>query len=253
MKDQKFKPTAFMSYVRSDDSDKRISKLRELLTEAVRRNTGFETFEIFQDVIHIRWGEDWEDKLKKSINEVIFFIPILTPRFFKSKYCICELRAFLDREKELNRKDLTLPIYYRNDPKFDSNTREDELAFKLKKRAFIDWRDLKNVPIEAQNFSSRDEYSKVQERLDSLAIQIREALERVENEGELAENNDSNIKALYSSNNKKLLEQYLGKDYISQCERHNGNTIIKNNITLGQLKTIYENIFQLKRHYCRKT
>ncbi len=50
------------------------------------------------------------------LGAVTFLIPILTPSFFKSDYCRGEVEKFLDREKQLDRNDLILPIYYFDTP-----------------------------------------------------------------------------------------------------------------------------------------
>src|SRR5215475_5859856 len=102
---------AFMSYAHADDKQNRVSRFRERLSEEVEVQTG-KTFPIFQDRIDIQWGEDWKDRVKKSLNESVFLIPILTPSFFNSSACREEVELFLQREKALKRKDLILPVYF---------------------------------------------------------------------------------------------------------------------------------------------
>jgi len=107
------KPLAFMSYSHVDDADGRLTELRKYLSRETQIQTGDE-FPIFQDRDDIRWGQSWKERIEKSLDEVTFLIPIVTPGFFKSEHCRGELRRFLDREKELGRNDLVLPIYYVN-------------------------------------------------------------------------------------------------------------------------------------------
>jgi cobaltochelatase CobT len=97
---------AFMCYARKNDRDGTLTKLREKLSEEVEEVIG-EEFPIFQD---IEWGEDSKERIDESLSEVTFFIPIITPNFFKSDYCRYEFNRFLDREKKLGRNDLVLPI-----------------------------------------------------------------------------------------------------------------------------------------------
>ena len=59
-------------------------------------------------------GKQWQERIDESFDAVIFLVPILTPSFFKSEACRNELERFLDREKQLNRYDLILPVYYVN-------------------------------------------------------------------------------------------------------------------------------------------
>jgi hypothetical protein len=105
------KPKAFFSYAHRDDQNGRLTKLRERLSTEVSVQTG-EEFEIFQDRLSILWGQDWKERIETLLNEVIFLIPVITPRFFNSQSCRDEPRQFLKREKKLGRNDLVLPIYY---------------------------------------------------------------------------------------------------------------------------------------------
>ncbi len=104
-------PDAFLSYTRFDDRRGDISAFRGALSDAVREVTG-ETFAIFQDVDDIEIGERWSHKLDEMLAEARFFIPILTPSYFKSAACRGELEKFLKAEERAGRHDLILPIYY---------------------------------------------------------------------------------------------------------------------------------------------
>jgi hypothetical protein len=106
-------PDAFLSYTRFDDHHDggAISEFRRRLANAVRAVSGV-PFEIFQDVDGIALGEHWPGKLDRLLDEVRFFIPILTPSYFTSKACRDELEKFLRGEAERGRNDLVLPIYY---------------------------------------------------------------------------------------------------------------------------------------------
>ena len=107
------KPDAFLSYTRFDDQRDHgaISEFRKRLANAVRVVSG-EPFEIFQDVDGIGLGEHWPDKVDEMLEEVRFFIPILTPSYFKSRACREELEKFLELEQTTGHKDLIWPIYY---------------------------------------------------------------------------------------------------------------------------------------------
>ncbi|MCH7746339.1 MAG: TIR domain-containing protein, partial [Chloroflexi bacterium] len=171
-------PSAFMSYAHFDDNheDRRITELLERLSGEVRMQTG-KDFPIFQDIKDIKWGQEWEGRIEQSLDEVTFLIPIITPVFFNSKGCRDELQIFIEREKEQKRNDLILPIYYVNTPLL--NTEEgresDELAKVIAARQFADWRDLRLEPLTLPQ---------VGKALVKLALQIRDALERVSTETE---------------------------------------------------------------------
>ena len=176
MKRQKPKPAAFMSYVHSDDNRGRLTEFRERLGDEVRVQIG-EEFLIFQDRKDILWGQNWKKRIEESLDEVTFLIPIITPSFFNSPACSDELQRFLEREKELGRNDLVLPIYYVDCPLLNDKEKRagDELAQAIADHQYADadWRDLRFEP-----FTS----PQVGKTLEKLAVQIRDALERVQAE-----------------------------------------------------------------------
>lgn len=140
------KPHAFLSYVHDDDDYLKggISWLREALESAVKANTGLD-LKIFQDVEHIVPGEKWKNKLNIALESAQLFVPILTPRFFKSPFCRGEAYAFLDYEERADRDDLIIPIYLIGfDFLEDSKKRNgDDLLAKLCERQYHDWREVR--------------------------------------------------------------------------------------------------------------
>ena len=86
------RPMAFMSYARFDDEHNnwRLSEFHDRLSAEVQSQTG-EEFNIFQDRQDIKWGQAWKERIEESIDEVTFFIPIVTPSFFNSSPCREEL------------------------------------------------------------------------------------------------------------------------------------------------------------------
>jgi hypothetical protein len=164
---------AFMSYAHFDDQNGLISKLRERLSYHVQAWTGRE-FPIFQDRNHISWGQKWKERIIESVDAATFLIAVLTPSYLISDYCRDELHCFLGREKQLERNDLVLPIYYITCDLFEELERseDDQLvhALELRSRQYIDWRKLRNL-------SKSDR--RVKDMLDALAIQVKLALRRV--------------------------------------------------------------------------
>jgi parallel beta-helix repeat protein len=162
------KPAAFMSYVHADDKYGHLTTFRERLGDEVRVQTGVE-FSIFQDRKDIHWGQNWRDRIEGSLDEVAFLIPVITPSFFNSQHCRGELHRFLEREKNLNRSDLILPVYYVDTPLLNEDELRagDELAQAIASRQFADWRDLRFEP-----FTN----PLVGRTLAQLAKQIRDAL-----------------------------------------------------------------------------
>ena len=165
-----------MSYARLDDDRfRRLTQFREDLSAEVQRQIG-EEFPIFQDSKDIQWGQNGEARIKESLDEVTFLIPIITPRFFNSPDCRDELERFLEREKELERDDLVLPVYYIDCPLMNEAEKRagNELAQAILKHQYADWRKLRFKPFDSQE---------VLEALAERAVQIRDAWKRVQAPG----------------------------------------------------------------------
>jgi parallel beta-helix repeat protein len=167
-------PLAFLSYAIINDShdEGRISELRKRLSYEVEVQTG-EPFPIFQDREDIQWGQTWQERLTESVDAATFLIPVITPSFFKRPWCREELSRFLEREQQLGRNDLILPIYYVDCPFLNDSERRagDPLVEAIASRQRADWRELRFEP-----FTN----PLVGKTLADMAVQIRKALERVQ-------------------------------------------------------------------------
>ena len=142
-------PAAFMSYARFDDQhdDGQLTAFRERLAAEVRVQTG-EEFLIFQDRADIAWGQNWQQRIGQALDTVTLLLVIITPGFFRSPHCRAETEQFLDRERQLGRDDLILPVYYVSTPEIDDPGRRDAdpLAATLAARQHADWRELRFEP-----------------------------------------------------------------------------------------------------------
>lgn len=165
-------PVAFMSYVRFDDQHEngRLTTFCERLSGEVRLQTG-EKLHIFQDRNDIGWGQQWKERIEGSLNGATFLVPIVTPGFFKSPVCREEFGLFVQREAELERNDLILPLYYVDCPILSDEAKreKDPMANAIAARQYTDWRELRFEP-----FTSPE----VGKALARMARQIVEALER---------------------------------------------------------------------------
>lgn len=142
-------PSAFMSYARFNDQhdDGQLSLFRERLAAEVRAQTGQE-FEIFQDHNDIAPGQNWQQRIDETLNAATLLLVMITPSLFKSTACRAELQRFVEREKELGRGDLILPVYYISTLEMDEPVlrESDEMARVLAVRQFADWRELRFEP-----------------------------------------------------------------------------------------------------------
>jgi CheY-like chemotaxis protein len=144
-------PEAFLSYTRLDDDyfGGAITSLRRLLELGVQVVTGDRTFNIFQDVDGIEFGQKWKKRLSEAISASRFLIPIVTPLFFKSDPCRNELAQFIAHEKSLGRDDLILPIYFVTAPVLERPEllKDDTLASEIGSRQRYDWRVQADLPL----------------------------------------------------------------------------------------------------------
>lgn len=142
-------PAAFMSYARFNDQhdDGQLTVFRERLAAEIQAQTG-EEFLIFQDRADIAWGQNWQRRIDQALSTVTLLLAIITPGFFRSPNCRAEVEKFLDREHQLGRDDLILPVYYISTPEIDDPSRRnaDPLAAILAARQYADWRDLRFEP-----------------------------------------------------------------------------------------------------------
>ena len=142
---------AFLSYTRLDDEyfGGAITSLRRLLELGVQVVTGDRTFNIFQDVDGIEFGQKWKKQLTEAISGSRFLIPIVTPLFFNSDPCRDELKQFIQHEKYLGRDDLILPIYFVTAPVLERPEllSADTLASEIGSRQRYDWRVQADLPL----------------------------------------------------------------------------------------------------------
>ena len=141
---------AFLSYAREDDdhTDGWITRFRMQIEKAVSLERG-RRFDVFQDTENISWGQDWQYKIDNALANSSILIPIVTPRFFESQQCKSEIRKFLNREVQLGRADLVLPVYLINTTWLNNHQESDfrdEVADVLAQRQLSDWRELRFAP-----------------------------------------------------------------------------------------------------------
>jgi len=123
-------------------------------------------FKIFQDQENIAWGDDWKERIKRSLEASTLLIAIITPSYLTSESCRFEFEYFLNKEETFKKK-LVLPIHYIETPSL-SITNDDKIAFEISKRQWVDWRNLRFATLSS---------IKVKKRIEFLAKQIRDLIE----------------------------------------------------------------------------
>jgi len=98
---------------------------------------------LFLDRDNLVWGDDWRPKIDGSLSSVAFFIPIITPRYFKSAECRRELNFFARSAERLGIKELVLPILYVDFPGLQDDPPADDLIALVRRFQWVDWGERK--------------------------------------------------------------------------------------------------------------
>lgn len=164
----------FWSYVHKDDEadNGRITQLARDIVLQFEMLTA-DTINLFLDEDDIEWGENWRNRLDENLASVAFFIPVLTPRYFKSSECRRELQLFAREANRLGMQDLILPILYVDVPSLHEDEPDDSLVKLVKDYQWNDWRKLRFS--ESNSESYRKNVAKLAERL----AKVNRDLERV--------------------------------------------------------------------------
>lgn len=142
----------FWSYTHTDDDvdNDRISLLAKNLTEEYEMLTG-EKIDLLIDQ-DIKWGENWGEKIDSSLASVVFFIPVLTPRYFLSPECRRELQFFSRRAKNIGIEKLILSLRYVDFPELTDENTEDPLIKLVQDYQWKDWTDLRFAEVNSEAY-----------------------------------------------------------------------------------------------------
>lgn len=136
------KISGFFSYAHDDDVCGRLRMLRDDLIAEYRQLTGND-LELFLDRDDIQWGDRWDKNIEAGIDSSSFFIPVLSPLYFKSSYC-CEreLKQFLGKVERESAAELLLPIYYVG-LDYAEGGLESDLVEQVFGYQYEDWREIR--------------------------------------------------------------------------------------------------------------
>lgn len=164
----------FFSYAHADDISQCLQKLRGDLCEEYSMLTG-EALNLFIDRDGLAWGVKWQESITAGIDSSMFFIPVLTPRYFQSTNCLKELGQYLAKVEIEGAPQLILPILF-VDVDRDYLDIDRGLLGKVLAYQYEDWTDLRFVPRSSERYKRA--INKMAERLLSANI----ALERAVNQ-----------------------------------------------------------------------
>jgi hypothetical protein len=130
----------FWSYVHKDDKAEggRIIQLAQDLKEQYEM-IACEEIDLFVDREDLRWGQAWREAIDLQLESVAFFIPIITPQFFRSSECRRELSTVASHAESYGVEDLILPIIYLYPQDFNDEDNEDVLVNLIKSLNWEDW------------------------------------------------------------------------------------------------------------------
>jgi hypothetical protein len=134
----------FWSYVHADD-EAAFDLISALARDIARTYESIrnEPIDLFLDRDDLAWGDRWREKIDKTLSNVAFFVPVLTPRYFASIECRREYQFFLERSKALGIPALVLPLLYESVPGLEEESSSDELIETTKASNWRDWRELR--------------------------------------------------------------------------------------------------------------
>ncbi len=168
----------FWSYVQQDDADDfgRILDLAGRLRGAYRLRQADE-LTLFVDRESVQWGDEWSARIDAAIAGTTFFIPVITPSYFKSQACRKELLKFERQARKLGLEQLIMPIYWVPVPELEDNPDEagDEAITVI---ARYQWQDFREVRLEDESSSTfRKAVSNLANELANRATRVTATVE----------------------------------------------------------------------------
>jgi hypothetical protein len=136
---------AFWSYARDDDEydGGRVTILAAKLRAEYSLITA-SSLEMFVDRDSIDWGDAWQQRIEEAISGTVFFIPIITPRYFTRDACRGELLQFVAQARRVGLdRQFVLPVYYLTVAEFEREDPPAEEAMAIIKD--YQWEDLRQI------------------------------------------------------------------------------------------------------------
>ncbi len=133
---------AFISYDRDVNFNGAVTRFSKSLENELETRLA-PPYSVFQDLEGLGWGDNWWEKVKSELEHITFFIPVITPTFFRSKNCRKEINAFIDIEAQHNDNSRKiLPVLFIET--FDSSEfADDDLVQAIRELNYIDWTELR--------------------------------------------------------------------------------------------------------------
>lgn len=133
----------FWSYAHQDDDAERggVLALARSLAQEYALLTGDE-FDLFVDRSSIEWGDLWRTRIAGALVNTTFFLPIVTPRYFRRPECRKELQTFYSQATSLGVSEYLLPILYVPVLDLDEDSPDEAVAI-VARTQYVDWTTLR--------------------------------------------------------------------------------------------------------------
>lgn len=99
--------------------------------------------DVFLDRTDITWGQEWRRRINEGLEGTLFFIPVISPRYFQSDECRKELLTFAAHAESLGVRELLLPLVYVPVPDLSSDDPSDEAVALVARTQYVDWTELR--------------------------------------------------------------------------------------------------------------
>lgn len=161
----------FWSYSHDDDErdGNAVVRLAARVQDEYALVTG-EALTLFVDRTQLSWGDEWRHRIDSALAETTFFIPVITPLYFKRDECRRELLSFAGQAESLGAIELIMPILYIDVPGLTESD-PDEVRALVARMQYSDWRELR---------LSDESSSEYRRGVNSLALKLAEINSRYE-------------------------------------------------------------------------
>jgi hypothetical protein len=112
-------------------------------------------------------GSIWPDRLESALNRTKILVCVLSPQYFRSRWCLAELQSMADREKLLGHNGLIYPVLFSDSDNFPSFARERS------------WHDLKKWNLPDIGFQQTEEWLGFHREIEDVAMKIAQRLAEV--------------------------------------------------------------------------
>jgi len=144
----------FISYHRADNDayDGIATKLHALLPQRYEARTGT-PMDAYLDTESNVGGELWHDRMIREAAAAAVFLPLVTMRYLKSKHCIQELHAFLDRPRPSTRVSRVIPVIVDGRQQLEQASSDE--ARLVAARQYIDFTDAVDADISSARWKDK--------------------------------------------------------------------------------------------------